>query len=351
MNTDVERLIAMSKRDWGKVLEPYRRHDNIRGGIELLVTFLPFVALWSASWWVYSEGYVWLSLLLALPTSGFLVRLFMIQHDCSHGSFVTNRTLGDWIGRAISVVTLTPYDYWRRTHAAHHATFGNLDRRGMGDVKTLTVREYSQMTLLERLGYRLYRHPVILFGLGPIYLFVIQYRVPLGLSRNGAMPWISTQGTNIALASFSALLVWIIGLWPFLIVHLPIVILGASAGVWLFYVQHQFPGTYWERKKEWSYVQAALVGSSYYALPGPLQWITANIGIHHVHHLCSGIPSYRLSSVLVEVPDLRDVPRITLSESFATVKLTLWDEESKELVPFRRKYADNGSSRSGRGEA
>ncbi len=231
-----------------------------------------------------------LYLLLAVPAAGFLVRLFMIQHDCGHGAFFRHRLANDWVGRVIGVLTLTPYDFWRRTHAMHHATSGNLDRRGMGDVKTLTVNEYLSLSRWGRLRYRLYRHPLVMFGLGPAYLFFLQQRLPIGLMRGGWRPWLSTMATNLAIFVVAAVTIWAVGFGPFLLVHLPIMLISASLGVWLFYVQHQFEDTFWAHDPAWNVHEAALHGSSHYDLPVILRWFTANIGVHHVHHLCSRIP-------------------------------------------------------------
>jgi acyl-lipid omega-6 desaturase (Delta-12 desaturase) len=196
-------------------------------------------------WAALHFGYWWLSLLLAIPAAGFLVRLFMIQHDCGHGSFFSHRMANDWVGRVIGVLTLTPYDFWRQTHAIHHATSGHLERRGIGDVDTLTVREYLSRSFWGRLCYRAYRHPLIMFGVGPAYLFILQYRLPVGLLFNGWQPWVSTMATNVAIAAVVAVLIWYIGVWPFMLVQLPIILLAGSVGVWLFYVQHQFERTFW----------------------------------------------------------------------------------------------------------
>ena len=196
-------------------------------------------------------GY-WLCLLLAVPAAGFLVRLFMIQHDCGHGAFFHRRCTNDWVGRVIGVLTLTPYDFWRRTHAVHHATSGNLDRRGIGDIDTLTVREYLALSSWDRLRYRIYRHPAVMFGLGPAYLFIVQHRLPVGLMRSGWQPWLSTMATNVAIAAVVATMIWLVGVGPFLLVHLPIMLLAASVGVWLFYVQHQFENTVWAHDGTWN---------------------------------------------------------------------------------------------------
>ena len=328
---------------WSRALESYRRHDNVRAAFEALVTTVPFFALWGASWWAYSSGLLWLSALISIPAAAFLVRLFMIQHDCGHGSFFSSRRASDWVGRTIGVLTLTPYGVWKRTHALHHATCGNLDRRGIGDINTLTVREYASLSRMGRLGYRIYRHPLVLFGIGPAYLFFLQHRVPVGLMRSGWGPWLSSQGTNVSIAAAVGGLIWLIGPSAFAFVYLPIMVLAASAGVWLFYVQHQFEHTCWEDGERWQYVDAALHGSSFYDLPPVLRWLTANIGVHHVHHLCSRVPYHRLMSVVEEYPQLRSTGRITLGESFKAVRLTLWDENSRKLVSFAQARAALGS--------
>jgi acyl-lipid omega-6 desaturase (Delta-12 desaturase) len=331
-NTDTS---ASDARLWTQVLNCYRDSSRTRGVIELAITALPLAALWAAAWFTYSLGYWGVSLLIAVPAAGFLVRLFMIQHDCGHGAFFENRQANDWVGRVIGVLTLTPYDLWRQTHAIHHATAGNLDRRGIGDVDTLTVREYLACSRWGRLKYRLYRNPLVLFGLGPAYLFLLQQRLPVGLMRAGWRPWISTQATNAAIALIAAVLIWLIGVKAFFVVHLPIMLLAATFGVWLFYVQHQFEDTFWDENRNWNRHEAALHGASHYDLPLLLRWFTANIGVHHVHHLCSRIPYYRLPRVLRDHPELCDVGRLTLLQSFGCVRLVLWDETQRRLVSFR----------------
>ena len=301
----------------------------------------PLVLLWLLMWVTLDRGY-WVCLLLAVPAAGFLVRLFMIQHDCGHGAFFHHRLANDWVGRVIGVLTLTPYDFWRRTHAVHHATSGNLDRRGTGDIDTLTVQEYLALSRWRRLGYRIYRHPIIMFGLGPAFLFIVQHRLPVGLMRAGWQPWLSAMATNVAIAAVVATVIWLVGVVPFLIVHLPIMLLASSVGVWLFYVQHQFEHTEWARDGAWNLQEAALHGSSYYDLPSVLRWFTANIGVHHVHHLCSQIPYYRLPLVLRDYPELGVTGRLTLLQSFRCVRLVLWDEGLQRLVSFdevRQRYA------------
>lgn len=322
------------EKAWLKILARYRQPRARRSLIELAVTAIPFALLWAGTWAAVYFGF-WLGLILIIPASAFLLRLFMIQHDCGHGSFFARRRIDDWTGRAIGVLTFTPYDYWRRAHAEHHASAGNLDERGVGDITTLTVEEYSSRSWRGRLAYRLYRHPAIMFGIGPAWLFLFKQRLPFGMMRSGLLPWISTMATNLAIAIASALLIWAIGILPFLLVHLPIVLLAGAAGIWLFYVQHQFEETHWSKEPEWRFQHAALHGASYYDLPLILRWITGNIGIHHIHHLSSRIPYYRLPEVLKDHPELADIGRITMMESLRCVKLVLWDEQNQRLISFR----------------
>lgn len=335
MNTvSSEAATADSGRAWLKILARYKKPDRRRSAAELAITLIPFATLWALSSAAYAYGHWW-GLVLILPAAGFLVRIFMIQHDCGHGSFFANRAADDWIGRALGILTLTPYDCWRRAHATHHATAGNLDARGMGDIRTLTVAEYRRLSWRGRLAYRLYRHPLVMFGLGPIWLFIFSQRLPVGMMRGGFTPWMSSMSTNGAIALAAAALIWLVGPGAFLVVHLPIVILAGSAGVWLFYVQHQFERTSWDHNGTWVHDTAALHGSSHYALPGALRWLTANIGLHHVHHLSSKIPYYRLPQVLRDHPELGDIGRLTVRESLRCVPLVLWDERQRRLISFR----------------
>jgi acyl-lipid omega-6 desaturase (Delta-12 desaturase) len=319
---------------WLKTLSKYRQPRFGRSIFELFVTVLPFVAFWTGAYISVFQGF-WPGLILVLPAAAFLLRLFMIQHDCGHGSFFARRRLDNWTGRILGVLTLTPYDYWRRAHAAHHATAGNLDERGVGDITTLTVAEYRALPLSRRLAYRLYRHPLVMFGIGPAWLFLFKQRLPFGMMKSGALPWISTMATNLALAVLTAVMIWAVGLVPFLLIHLPVVLLAGAAGVWLFYVQHQFEETHWSKTEDWHFPEAALHGASHYDLPLLLRWITGNIGVHHVHHLSSRIPYYRLPEVLRDHPELVGIGRITLWQSLLCVRLVLWDERSGKLVSFR----------------
>jgi omega-6 fatty acid desaturase (delta-12 desaturase) len=322
-------------RRWSHALLRYREPSHWRSAIELAISFGPLAALWVLMWLSYSFGFWWLALLLTVPAAGFLVRMFMIQHNCGHGAFFRHRRANDWIGRVLGVLTLTPYDFWRRSHAIHHATSGSLERRGIGDIDTLTVREYLALSRWGRLKYRLYRCPAVMFGVGPAYLFILRHRLPIWLMRGGWTPWLSTMATNAAAGTIVAVLIWLIGVGAFLLVHLPITLLAATMGVWLFYVQHQFEQTTWATNETWNLHEAALYGSSYYVLPGILRWFSANIGIHHVHHLCSRIPYYRLPRVLQENPELGTIGRLTLWDSVRCVRLALWDESHKKLISFR----------------
>lgn len=327
------------------MLARYREPNWARSVFELVITVVPFVLIWILMWVALRNDY-WISLLLAVPAAGLLVRLFMIQHDCGHGSFFRHRLANDWVGRIVGVLTLTPYDFWKRSHAHHHASSGNLDRRGIGDIDTLTVREYLARSQRHQLLYRLYRHPAVMFGVGPAYLFIFQHRLPIGMLRGGWLPWLSTMATNVAIMTLVATMIWLIGAGPFLLIHLPITVLAASIGVWLFYVQHQFEDTHWAPDADWTFHVAALHGSSHYALPSVLRWFSANIGVHHVHHLCSRIPYYRLPEVLRDHPSLAALGRLTLSQSIQCVGRTLWDEREQRLISvreMRNRYVDDGS--------
>lgn len=321
-------------RAWLKTLAKYRQPRIRRSAFELVVTLVPFALFWAIACYSLLSKF-WPGLIAILPASAFLLRLFMIQHDCGHGSFFARRKFDDWTGRLLGVLTLTPYDYWKRAHAAHHASAGNLDERGVGDITTLTVAEYRALSPWGRLGYRLYRHPLVMFGIGPAYLFLLKQRLPFGMMRSGAAPWISAMGTNAAILALAVAIIGTVGVAPFLLIHLPIVLLAGAAGIWLFYVQHQFEETHWSTGEDWQFPRAALHGASHYDLPPVLQWLTGNIGIHHVHHLASRIPYYRLPEVLRDHPELAGIGRITILDSLRCVKLVLWDEKREKLVSFR----------------
>jgi acyl-lipid omega-6 desaturase (Delta-12 desaturase) len=325
-------------KGWALRLSRYRKPDDARGAMEIMITIVPFVVLWAAMAAGLHFGY-WAVLLLAIPAGGLLVRLFAIQHDCGHGAFFRGQSANDWTGRCIGVLTLTPYDFWKRVHAMHHAGSGSLDRRGFGDIKTLTVGEYRRMSSWRRLGYRLYRNPFVLFGIGPVYLFLVEQRLPMSLMRAGWRPWASTMGTNLAILFIALAVIWLVGIKAFLLIQLPVVVIAGAVGIWLFFVQHQFEGTTWKSGQDWNWHEAAFRGSSHYDLPGWLRWFTANLGVHHVHHLCSRIPFYRLSNVLRDYPELREVGRLTIRQSIGCVRFALWDEQQHGLISFRDERA------------
>jgi omega-6 fatty acid desaturase (delta-12 desaturase) len=317
-----------------EILADYQGANPWRSLGEIALSAAPLALVWTCAWFAAGAGLWWLALLLSIPAAGFVVRLFMIQHDCGHRAFFRSPWLNDWIGRVMGVFTLTPYDCWRKEHAIHHATSGNLDRRGVGEIQTLTVGEYRALSPLKRFGYRLYRNPLILFVVGPFYVFFLQQRLPIGLMKQGWRPWLSAMGTNLAIAAAVLAMIWFGGWQAVVLVYLPTLLLAASIGVWLFYVQHQFEDTYWARQKEWDSVDSALHGSSHYDLPIVLRWMTANIGVHHVHHVASRIPFYRLQTVLKHHPALKDVRRITFVDSIRCAGLALWDEANQRLVSF-----------------
>jgi acyl-lipid omega-6 desaturase (Delta-12 desaturase) len=307
-----------------------------RSLLQLALTIIPFFALLIIMAVAAAQHIYWLSLLLAAPTAGLLVRLFIFQHDCGHGAYFPSRTANDILGRFISVLTFTPYDQWKRSHAYHHAASGDLDRRGQGDVVVMTTREYQAAPRFKRLGYRLYRNPIIMIALGAPVNFLLLQRIPLGRAFRDRPSMRSIMGLNLALLIAFGLPIAMIGVWPVLTAYLPMLIIAAWIGGWLFYIQHQFEGTYWERGENWNFHQAAIESSSYFVLPPVLRWFTGNIGLHHIHHLCSKIPNYRLQACLDAFPELRDVARrITLRGSLKCWRLALWDEDRRRLVSFR----------------
>lgn len=316
----------------------YKGADTKRSIAQLVNTAAPLFLLFAVIWIGLHYGYP-IALLLALPLAGFLVRLFIIQHDCGHGSFFRSRRANDIVGRMISILTLTPYGYWRRSHAIHHATAGDLDRRGVGDVDTLTVREYRALPWYRRLLYRLYRNPLVLLVIGPPYLFILRHRIPFYSPLPFRDIWRSILSHDLAILFGYGLLVVLIGFKTVLLLFLPVMLLATWAAGWLFYIQHQFENVQWDESEDWDFHVAALGHSSYYALPRILQWFTGNIGFHHVHHLCSRIPNYRLQECFEASPQLQAVNRLTLRSSLKSLWLALWDEDRRKLVSFREALA------------
>jgi omega-6 fatty acid desaturase (delta-12 desaturase) len=309
--------------------------DLKRSLFQLITTAAPFVALLVVMVAASHDRY-WLTLLLAIPAAGLLVRLFIIQHDCGHGSYFKSRVANDILGRMLCVLTLTPYGSWKSAHAAHHATNGNLDRRGHGDVETLTVVEYQASAPLKKLGYRLFRNPLVMVLLGAPINFILLQRLPTGSAFRNRDARRSIMALNAALIVVFGVPMLFVGIMPVLGSYLPVMIIAAWIGNWLFYVQHQFEGVSWEREESWSFHSAALLGSSYFKLPPILQWFSGNIGLHHIHHLCSRTPNYRLQACLDNAPELQGITRqITLRDSFRCWRLALWDEQRRLLVRFR----------------
>ncbi|MEN8151079.1 MAG: fatty acid desaturase [Planctomycetota bacterium] len=321
---------------WKRALAPYTKPSVGRSVLQIVNTFPPFAALWTLMY--VSVGRDWpygITLLLAVPTAGLLVRLFIIQHDCGHGSFLKSKRACDLIGSAIGILTLTPYHYWRQEHAVHHATSGLLDRRGAGDIDTLTVAEYEALSPGRRLLYRLYRNPILLFVIGPPFHFILKQRLPWDALPRSASAWRSVWLVNGALAAVLGALALTTGLRTFLLVQVPVTLISASAGVWLFYVQHQFEDTYWRWKPDWDYHDAALHGCSNYEVGGPLMWITGNIGLHHIHHMSARIPNYRLADAQRAIPELSAATNLSIPASLRCARLALWDESRQKLISLR----------------
>ncbi|MFC4778245.1 fatty acid desaturase [Paenibacillus sp. GCM10023252] len=315
-----------------KQVAPYEE-NNLKSSIrQLCNTIIPLVILWYSAYLSLSISY-WLTLPLAMVTAGFVIRTFIIFHDCCHGSFFKSKRANDIIGTITGVLTLVPYQQWKQSHSIHHATSSNLDKRGVGDMWVLTVEEYAASTPMRKLAYRFYRNPLVMFGLGPIAVFLVQYR----FNRKGARrkERVNTHLTNALIAVLYAALIWAIGWQAFLLVQGPVFFVSGLLGIWLFYVQHQFEDSYFEKEDEWSYVNAAVDGSSYYKLPKLLQWITGNIGFHHVHHLSPKVPNYNLEKAHAATPPLHKATTITIRTSLQSLSHRLWDESSKRFVSFR----------------
>ncbi|QQZ64282.1 fatty acid desaturase [Paenibacillus sonchi] len=315
-----------------KSMAPFEKTNQGASIRQLINTLVPLVVLWMAAYFSLQVSYG-LTLLFAVPAAGFVIRTFIIFHDCCHGSFFNNRKANDIIGTLTGVLTLVPYRQWKHSHSIHHAGSSNLDKRGIGDIWIMTVEEYIAAKPLKRLYYRIYRNPLIMFGVGPIAVFLIQYRFNArGARRKERM---NTYLTNVSIALLYSTLIWAMGWQAFLLVQLPVVFVSGCLGIWLFYVQHQFEDSYFEHEEEWSYVSAAVEGSSYYKLPKLLQWITGNIGFHHVHHLSPKVPNYNLELAHNASEPLKHATTITIGTSLKALHFRLWDEENKGFVGFK----------------
>lgn len=322
--------------------DSFKEANNKKAIIQVLNTLPSFFIVCALMLYSFQSLY-WLTLLLTPIAAGLLVRIFIIQHDCGHGSFFTKRVWNNRLGRALSLLTWTPYDFWRKTHNLHHASSGNLDSRGFGSIETVTVKEFAAMTARQRFWYRVYRNPFVMMLAGtPLFILLVQ-RVPLAepfsfveVAKKVSFSsiWKSVMGLNLALLLFYGTLGFVFGFGPVLTMYIPVVALTALIGGWLFYIQHQFEDAHWEHGKDWDYHEAAVMGSSYYDLPKILQWFSGNIGLHHIHHLNAKIPNYRLQECLDAHPDLQTLNRITFWESLKYARLALWDEDKKKMVTF-----------------
>jgi omega-6 fatty acid desaturase (delta-12 desaturase) len=316
---------------WREALAPYARPHLGRSLLNLATSVVPYLGLSVLLYLALGVSHA-LALLMAIPTAGFLVRTFIVFHDCSHGSFLPSKRANAWLGMALGLLVYSPFLRWRHDHAVHHATSGDLDRRGGGDVHTLTVEEYLALDRKGRLAYRLFRNPFVMFGIGPIVALLVGPR----LVARDARPRLRRNviATNVALALLVGALCWAIGWQEFLLVQGPTIMLAGAAGIWLFYVQHQFEDAYWQGTESWSYAEAALRGSSYLKLPKVLQFFSGNIGLHHVHHLNARIPNYSLQRAHDENPMFHDVPVLSLRDGLRAPRFKLWDEKSGRLVTF-----------------
>lgn len=317
---------------WQKIVKPYTEIDNKKSIFQLVNTLIPLVAMWYLTYRSLETSY-FVTLGLGLITSFFFIRVFIIMHDLGHGTFFKTRKVRDIVGTLLGVLNLTPYAQWTKEHATHHSTSGNLDKRGHGDVWTVTVEEYQNMTFWEKFGYRVYRNPLITFLIGPMYIFEIRHR--FSLSSDGPVERKGIKITNALIAVAILGMVGLVGLKSFLIVHMPILIFSQTLGCWLFYVQHQYEDVYWGKGAQWSYVDAALDGCSYYKLPKIIQWGTGNIGFHHIHHLSHQIPNYNLQRCYEENELFQNAKVLTFWSSLSCAFLKLYDEDTKELLTFR----------------
>jgi omega-6 fatty acid desaturase (delta-12 desaturase) len=321
------------KPEWYKATSRFAKPDARTANRQLLGALLPYLLLLALMAYTVRRGYPYaITLALAVPAAALFSRLFIFFHDCTHGSFHPSPRWNRNIGYLCGILTFTAFHDWRRAHARHHITVGDLDRRGIGDITVMTVAEYRDAPFLSRLGYRLYRHPLVMLGLGPGYYFLLRNRFPFpGAGKND---YVSVLATDLGIGAIAAATGLAAGFRTWLLVQLPVVVMAATLGVWLFYIQHQFEGVYWARHEEWDPWRAAMEGASFYKLPRWLDWVTGSIGYHHAHHVRPGIPNYRLRDCFDAIPELREVKPVTLRSSLGSLRLRLYDEEKREMVGF-----------------
>ncbi|HUX12903.1 MAG TPA: fatty acid desaturase [Spirochaetia bacterium] len=319
---------------WTDALKPFEKPDPARAFWQLSNTLIPYLGLLALMYFTTRWHFpVWLTLLLSIPAGALLVRLFIFFHDCVHGSYLRSKRGLRILGTILGILTFTPFAEWRYSHGVHHSTSGNLDRRGTGDVWTMTVDEYAASNRGRRFLYRLIRNPFVMFGFGPIAVFLVKNRFPN--QKSGRRQAASVLITDLAICAIVVAATLTIGIKTYLLIQLPTIYLAGVAGIWLFYVQHQFDPSYWARTNDWGSMDAALQGSSYYKLPKILQWISGNIGFHHIHHLRPRIPNYNLQRCLELIPQLRLEDPLTFGRSLRSVRLNIWDEEANRLLSFR----------------
>lgn len=324
---------------WQKAIKKYTQPNARRGTWQVINSFGGLLVSWIVMYLALRYIGVWASLIMAIPTSGFIMRIFVIQHDCGHASFYKSKKANDRIGGICGIFTMTPYKPWRRSHAIHHANHADLDDRGVGDIWTLTVEEFVNAPLYMKIGYRIFRNPIFLFGIAPTLQFLVLQRTFWGMTaERNRDNFISIMATNLGMAALWIIPALLIGWWDTFILWFPVWWIAASVGTWLFYVQHQFEDTYWEHNTDWDYTLAAMHGSSYYELPVIMQWFTGNIGFHHIHHLSPRIPNYNLQACHQENEIFQRVVKLTIFTSFETMFLSLWDEGSRKLVSFREAW-------------
>lgn len=334
-NLSIPASAKAKKLPWQQAVIRYQNSDVRRSLWQLVNSVAPYFILWYLAYRSLSVSYG-LTLVFAFLAALFALRVFIIFHDCGHGSFFKSKKANDIVGVFTGILTFTPYFAWRHSHAVHHATAGDLDRRGVGDVWTLTYEEYLNLPRAKRWFYRLYRNPFVIFVVGPTIDFVVLQRLPYINTSEKAREINSVTYTNLALLGIVIVMSLTIGFWQYILVQLPIIAIASSFGVWLFYVQHQYENVYWERHEDWDYATAALYGSSFYKLPKIMQWFTGNIGFHHIHHLSPRIPNYNLEACHNENPIFHDVEPLTLRTSLKSLRVRLWDEDRHKMIGYHK---------------